>query len=60
MGETGLAALNTALQNAFATETMLGNLTTLIGALGALIIFAFTYRLVRRMVSGAKKGSAKI
>lgn len=55
-----MEALNTALQAAFATDTMLANLTSLIGALGALIIFAFTYRLVRKMVSGAKKGSAKI
>ena len=55
-----MSALATALATAFNVETLLANLTSLVPALGALIIFAFTYRMVRKMVSGAKKGSAKI
>lgn len=57
---TTMQALATALTSAFNVETLLANLTTLVPALGALIIFAFTYRMVRKMVSGAKNGSAKI
>lgn len=61
MGEvTGVAALLSALQSAISTETMLANLTTLIPFVGGVAIFAFTYRLVRKLVGGASRGKAKI
>ena len=57
---TGMAALLAALQTAISTDTMLANLTTLIPFVGGLVIFAFTYRLVKKMVQGASKGKARI
>lgn len=61
MGEvTGMTALLSALQSAISTETMLANLTTLIPFVGAVAIFAFTYRLVKRLIGGASRGKAKI
>lgn len=60
MEETGMAALLTALQSAISTESMLANLTTLIPFVGAVAIFAFTYRLVKKLISGASKGKARI
>lgn len=61
MGEaTGMNALLTALQSAISTETMLANLTTLIPFVGGVAIFAFTYRLVRKLIGGASRGKAKI
>ena len=61
MGETtGMAALLSALQSAISTETMLANLTTLIPFVGAVVIFAFTYRLVKKVIQGASKGKARI
>lgn len=55
-----MSELLAALSSAISTETMLANLTTLIPFVGAVAIFAFTYRLVRRLVSGASKGKARI
>lgn len=60
MEVTGVAALLQALQSAISTETMLANLTTLIPFVGAVAIFAFTYRLVKKLISGASKGKARI
>lgn len=60
MNETGMAALLSALQSAISTETMLANLTTLIPFVGAVVIFAFTYRLVKKVIQGASKGKARI
>lgn len=60
MEETGLSALLTALQTAISTDTMLANLTVLIPFVGAVAIFAFTYRLVKRLISGASRGKARI
>lgn len=55
-----MANLTTALQGILNTDAMLANLTTLIPVVGGLIIFAFTFRLVRKMVKGAGKGKANI
>lgn len=60
MEPTGMAALLSALQSAISTETMLANLTTLIPFVGAVVIFAFTYRLVKKVIQGASKGKARI
>lgn len=55
-----MADLVTALSTAISTNTMMANLTSLIPFIGGVVIFAFTYRLVRRAISGASKGKAKI
>lgn len=55
-----VSALVTALQNILDTDAMLANLTTLIPVIGGLILFVFTFRIVRRMITGASKGKAKI
>lgn len=56
----GMSALLTALQSAISTDTMLANLTTLIPFVGGIVIFAFTYRLVKKLVQGSSKGKARI
>ena len=55
-----MAALLSALQTAISTDTMLANLTTLIPFVGGIVIFAFTYRLVKKLVQGSSKGKARI
>lgn len=52
--------LVTALQGILTTDSLLGNLTTLIPVVGGLIIFSFTFRLIRKMIKGASKGKANI
>lgn len=57
---TGMSALVTALQEILSTDAMLANLTSLIPVIGGLILFAFTFRIVRKMIKGASKGKANI
>lgn len=60
MSDTGMPALVSALQGILNTEQMITNLTLLIPVVGGILIFAFTWRIVRRMISGAQKGKAKV
>ena len=61
MGETtSMSAVVTALQGILTTDAMFTNLSALIPVVGGVLIFAFTYRIVRKIVSGAQKGKAKI
>lgn len=57
---TSMSAVVTALQNILTTDAMFTNLAALIPVVGGVLIFAFTYRIVRKVVSGASKGKAKI
>lgn len=57
---SSLDGLATALQSAISTNTMVTNVTALVGFIGGLVIFAFTYRLVKKAVQGASKGKAKM
>lgn len=50
----------TALSSAITTETMFTNLASLIPVVGGVLIFAFTYRIVRRIISKAQKGKAGV
>ena len=50
----------TALTNALNTDAMFTNLAALIPVVGGVLIFAFTYRIIRKMVKGAQKGKASI
>lgn len=62
MGETatGMSAVVTALQSILTTDAMFTNLALLIPVIGGVLIFAFTYRIIRRMIGGTQKGKARI
>lgn len=55
-----MSELITELTAAVSTSTMLSTLTDFIPVVGAVLIFAFTYRILRRVISGAAKGKARI
>lgn len=57
---TAMSDVVTALQGILTTNAMFTNLASLIPVVGGVLIFAFTYRIVRKIVSGASKGKAKI
>jgi asparagine N-glycosylation enzyme membrane subunit Stt3 len=57
---TSMTAVVSALQSILTTDAMFTNLAALIPVVGGVLIFAFTYRIVRKIVSGAGKGKAKI
>lgn len=57
---TAMEAVVTALRAALTTEAMFTNLAALIPVVGGVLIFAFTYRIVRKIIGGAGKGKAKI
>jgi uncharacterized membrane protein len=59
-GATSMSALVTALQSILTTDAMFTNLSSLIPVVGGVLIFAFTYRIVRRIVKSAQKGKANI
>lgn len=59
-GTTPMSELVTALTTAVSTNNMLSTLTNFIPVVGAVLIFAFTYRVLRRVISGAAKGKARI
>ena len=50
----------TALTNAVNTDAMFTNLAALIPVIGGCLIFAFTYRIIRRIVKGAQGGKARV
>lgn len=57
---TGMESLATALQGILTTDAFMANLTTLVPVIGGVLIFAFTYRIVRRIIGGSQKGKARI
>ena len=57
---TAVSNVVSALQTAITTDTMFTNLSALIPVVGGVLIFAFTYRIVRKIVGGAQKGKARI
>ena len=57
---TAMSSVVTALQGILTTDAMFTNLAALIPVVGGVLIFAFTYRIVRKIVSSAAKGKAKI
>lgn len=50
----------TALTSILTTDAMFTNLAALIPVIGGVLIFAFTYRIIKRIVSGAQKGKARV
>lgn len=57
---TSMSSVVTALTSILTTDAMFTNLASLIPVIGGVLIFAFTYRVIRRVVTGAQKGKAKI
>lgn len=57
---TAMESVVNALKSILTTDAMFTNLGLLIPVVGGVLIFAFTYRIIRRIVSGANKGKAKI
>lgn len=57
---TSMSSVVTALQTAINTDSMFTNLGVLIPVVGGVLIFAFTYRIIRRIISGANKGKARV
>lgn len=57
---TSMEAVVAALKGILTTDAMFTNLASLIPVVGGVLIFAFTYRIVKKIVSGASKGKAKI
>lgn len=60
MDATSMDAVKTALQSILTTDAMFTNLAALIPVVGGVLIFAFTYRIIRRIVSKAQKGKAGV
>lgn len=57
---TSMSSVVTALQSILTTDAMFTNLASLIPVIGGVLIFAFTYRIIRRVVSKAQRGKAGI
>lgn len=58
--ETSMESVVTALKSILTTDAMFTNLATLIPVVGGVLIFAFTYRIIRKIIKGAQKGKANI
>lgn len=58
--DTSMSAVVTALQSILTTDAMFTNLAALIPVVGGVLIFAFTYRIIRKIIKGAQGGKAKI
>lgn len=56
---TAMSSVVTALQSILTTDAMFTNLAALIPVLGGVLIFAFTYRIIRKIIGGASKGKAR-
>ena len=57
---SAMSSVVTALQSILTTDAMFTNLASLIPVVGGVLIFAFTYRIVKKIVKGAAKGKANI
>ena len=57
---TSMSGVVTALQSILTTDAMFTNLAALIPVVGGVLIFAFTYRIIKKIVKGAQNGKAKI
>lgn len=59
-GATAMSNVVTALQSILTTDAMFTNLAALLPVVGGVLIFAFTYRLIRKIIKGAQRGKASI
>lgn len=59
-GANGMTALVSALQGILTTDAFMSNLTALVPVIGGVLVFSFTYRIVRKIISGSSKGKARV
>lgn len=57
---TAFDGVITALQSVLNTDAMFTNLGALIPVIGGVLIFAFTYRIIRRIVKGGSKAKVNL
>lgn len=57
---TVMSSLVTALSGILTTDSFFANLTSLVPVIGGVLIFAFTYRMVKKIIKGASRGKANI
>lgn len=56
----GMSDLVSALQGILTTDAFMGALSALVPVIGGVLLFAFVYRITRKLVKGASKGKANI
>lgn len=57
---SAMSSVVTALQGILTTDAMFANLALLIPVMGPVLIFVFTYTIIRRMTKGASKAKFRI
>lgn len=57
---TGMAGFITALQTTLTSADLWTELTAAAAFIGLMVIFAFGYRVVRKLIKGTSKGKANI
>lgn len=57
---TAMEGVVSALKGILTTDAMFTNLGLLIPVVGGVLIFSFTYRIIKKIVGGANSGKAKI
>lgn len=57
---SSMSSVVTALQSILTTDAMFTNLAALLPVVGGVLIFAFTYRIIRKIIKGAQRGKASI
>lgn len=60
MSETAMSQVVTALTSILTTDAMFTNLAALIPVVGGVLIFSFTYMIIKKIIRGASRGKAKI
>ena len=57
---TGMAGFITALQTNLTSANLWGELTAAGAFIGLMVVFAFGYRVVRKVIKGTAKGKANV
>lgn len=57
---TAMSNVVSALQGILTTDAMFTNLASLIPVVGGVLIFAFTYRIIRKIIGGAQRAKARV
>lgn len=57
---TAMSQVVSALQGILTTDAMFTNLAALIPVVGGVLIFSFTYMIIKKIIKGASRGKAKI
>ena len=60
MDASNMTGVVSALQSILTTDAMFTNLAALIPVVGGVLIFSFTYRIIRRILGGASKAKTRI